>query len=176
MKISDLRDFINKIPSKMDDFQIVFRKFEDEGDYKNGWKAHNAHITQIKNHMRLPEAKLWKKEKLDGYTQSISEISKSIEETKYINEQPIEEAKKEWDILKGEINNTERYIALVEQSLESNKEKLTHLAQHEYDPNCNFCMNNVFVKDAKETEKKVEEQIADLEEMHGKLNSLINQN
>ena len=122
----------------------------------------------------LSEEKL-KKEKLDGYTQSISEISKSIEETKYINEQPIEEAKKEWDILKGEINNTERYIALVEQSLESNKEKLTHLAQHEYDPNCNFCMNNVFVKDAKETEKKVEEQIADLEEMHGKLNSLINQ-
>jgi DNA repair exonuclease SbcCD ATPase subunit len=122
----------------------------------------------------LSEEKL-KKEKLDGYTQSISEISKSIEETKYINEQPIEEAKKEWDILKGEINNTERYIALVEQSLESNKEKLSHLAEHEYDPNCNFCMNNVFVKDAKETEKKVEEQIADLEEMHGKLNSLINQ-
>ena len=38
----------------------------NEGDYKNGWKAHNAHITQIKNHMRLPETKLWKKEKLDG--------------------------------------------------------------------------------------------------------------
>jgi DNA repair exonuclease SbcCD ATPase subunit len=122
----------------------------------------------------LSEEKL-KKGKLDEYTEAISEISKSIEETKYINEQPIEEAKKEWDILKGEINNTERYIALVEQSLESNREKLTHLAQHEYDPNCNFCMNNVFVKDAKETEKRVEEQIADLEEMHGKLNSLINQ-
>jgi DNA repair exonuclease SbcCD ATPase subunit len=122
----------------------------------------------------LSEEKL-KKGKLNEYTEAISEISKSIEETKYINEQPIEEAKKEWDILKGEINNTERYIALVEQSLESNREKLTHLAQHEYDPNCNFCMNNVFVKDAKETEKRVEEQIADLEEMHGKLNSLINQ-
>jgi exonuclease SbcC len=36
-------------------------------------------------------------------------------------------------------------------------------------------MNNVFVKDAKETEKRVEEQIADLEEVCGKLNSLINQ-
>ena len=122
----------------------------------------------------LSEEKL-KKEKLDGYTKSISEISQSIEEKKYINEQPIEEAKKEWDILKGEINNAERYIALVEQSLESNKEKLSHLAEHEYDPNCNFCMNNVFVKDAKETEKKVEEQIADLEETHSNLNSLINQ-
>ena len=122
----------------------------------------------------LSEEKI-KKGKLDEFIKSISEISQSIEETKYINEQPIEEAKKEWDILKGEINNTERYIALVEQSLESNREKLTHLAQHEYDPNCNFCMNNVFVKDAKETEQRVEEQIADLEEMHGKLNSLINQ-
>jgi tetratricopeptide (TPR) repeat protein len=38
----------------------------NEGDYKNGWIAHNAHIAQIKNHMRLPEVKLWKKEKLDG--------------------------------------------------------------------------------------------------------------
>jgi DNA repair exonuclease SbcCD ATPase subunit len=116
-----------------------------------------------------------KKGKLDEYTESISEISKSIEEKKYINEQPIEEAKKEWDILKGEINNTERYIGLVEQSLESNREKLSHLAQHEYDPNCNFCTNNVFVKDAKETEKKVEEQLIDLEEVQSQLNGLISQ-
>ena len=38
----------------------------NQGDYKNGWRAHNAHIAQIKNHMKLPEAKLWKKEKLNG--------------------------------------------------------------------------------------------------------------
>ena len=38
----------------------------NEGDYKNGWKAHNAHIVNIKNHMKLPMSKLWKKEKLDG--------------------------------------------------------------------------------------------------------------
>ena len=38
----------------------------NQGDYKNGWMAHNAHIAQLKNHMKLPRAKLWKKEKLDG--------------------------------------------------------------------------------------------------------------
>jgi tetratricopeptide (TPR) repeat protein len=38
----------------------------NEGDYKNGWKAHNAHITKQKNHMKLPTSKLWKKEKLEG--------------------------------------------------------------------------------------------------------------
>lgn len=116
-----------------------------------------------------------KKTKLEEYVDAISEISKSIEDKKLINGQPIEEAKKEWDVLKGEINNTERYIGLVEQSLESNREKLSHLAQHEYDPNCNFCTNNVFVKDAKETEKRVEEQLIDLEEVQTKLNGLISQ-
>jgi tetratricopeptide (TPR) repeat protein len=38
----------------------------NQGDYRNGWEAHNAHIAKIKNHMKLPESKLWKKEKLDG--------------------------------------------------------------------------------------------------------------
>lgn len=116
-----------------------------------------------------------KKTKLEEYIDAISEISKSIEDKKLINGQPIEEAKKEWDVLKGGINNTERYIGLVEQSLESNREKLSHLAQHEYDPNCNFCTNNVFVKDAKETEKRVEEQVIDLEEMEIKLSGLVSQ-
>jgi tetratricopeptide (TPR) repeat protein len=38
----------------------------NEGNYKNGWKAHNEHIAKIKNHMKLPSSKLWKKEKLEG--------------------------------------------------------------------------------------------------------------
>ena len=38
----------------------------NEGDYKNGWKAHNSHIAKMKNHMKLPTSKLWKKEKLEG--------------------------------------------------------------------------------------------------------------
>ena len=38
----------------------------NQGDYRNGWRAHNANILQLKNHMKLPVSKLWKKEKLDG--------------------------------------------------------------------------------------------------------------
>jgi len=38
----------------------------NEGDYENGWKAHNANIFQKKNNMKLPISKLWKKEELDG--------------------------------------------------------------------------------------------------------------
>ena len=109
-----------------------------------------------------------KKGKLDEYTQNISEISQSIEEHKIINGKPIEDAKKEWDEYKSEINETEHQIQLLEQSLGSNREKLSHLEKHEYDPNCKFCMNNVFVKDALETKSKVEEQEDKLSELGNK--------
>ncbi len=116
-----------------------------------------------------------KKTKLDEYTNSISEISQSIEDNKIINGKPIEDAKKEWDEYKSEINGTEHQIELLEQSIKSNKEKLSHLAEHEYDPNCKFCMNNVFVKDALETKSKVEEQEDTLSELGNKHQSLIQQ-
>jgi hypothetical protein len=32
MRIKELRDFFNKVPESMDEFQIVYRRFEDEED------------------------------------------------------------------------------------------------------------------------------------------------
>ncbi len=116
-----------------------------------------------------------KKAKLDEYTESISAISQSIEENKTINEKPIEDAKREWDEYKNSINETEHQIELLEQSLQSNREKLSHLEKHEYDPNCKYCMNNVFVKDALETKSKVEEQEQLLSELGNRYQSLIQQ-
>ena len=37
-------------------------------------------------------------------------------------------------------------------------DKLKKLEAHKYDPNCNFCVNNVFVKDAIATKQELEEQ------------------
>jgi DNA repair exonuclease SbcCD ATPase subunit len=119
----------------------------------------------------LAEKKL-KGTKIEEYVNLIAEVSQSIEENKTINDLPIEEAKREWDLLKDQINDTLHQIELLESAIEHNKEKLSHLAEHEYDPNCNFCMNNVFVKDAIETQKKVDEQGNQLETLnilHGAL-------
>ena len=119
----------------------------------------------------LSEKKL-KGTKIEEYVNLIAEVSQSIEENKTINDLPIEEAKCEWDLLKDQINDTLHQIELLEKGIEYNKEKLSHLAEHEYDPNCNFCMNNVFVKDAIETQKKVDEQGNQLETLnilHGAL-------
>jgi DNA repair exonuclease SbcCD ATPase subunit len=116
-----------------------------------------------------------KKGKLDEYTEAISQFSQSIQNNKIINGKPIEDAKREWDGYKSEINITEHQIELLEQSIKTNKEKLSHLEEHEYDPNCKFCMNNIFVKDALETKSKVEEQEDRLIELGNKHQSLIQQ-
>ena len=122
----------------------------------------------------LAEKKL-KGTKIEEYTNLISEISQSIEDNKTINGLPIEEAKREWDLLKDQINDTLHQIELLENGIEHNKEKLSHLAEHEYDPNCNFCMNNVFVKDAIETQKKVDEQGNQLETLNILHSALVTQ-
>jgi DNA repair exonuclease SbcCD ATPase subunit len=73
--------------------------------------------------------------KIEEYVNLIAEVSQSIEENKTINNLPIEEAKREWDLLKDQINDTLHQIELLENGIEHNKEKLAHLEQHEYDPN-----------------------------------------
>jgi DNA repair exonuclease SbcCD ATPase subunit/3',5'-cyclic AMP phosphodiesterase CpdA len=116
-----------------------------------------------------------KTDKIGECTKLLAEISQSIEENKTIHNKPIEDAKRQWDEYKSEINQTEHQIELLEQSINSNKEKLAHLEAHEYDPNCRFCMNNVFVKDAIATKELVERQEEDLNVLGNKHQTLIQQ-
>jgi DNA repair exonuclease SbcCD ATPase subunit/DNA repair exonuclease SbcCD nuclease subunit len=41
--------------------------------------------------------------------------------------------------------------------IKNKQEKLEKLKEHKYDPNCEFCINNVFVKDAEETAELLEQ-------------------
>jgi len=123
--------------------------------------------------LKLVSEESAKKIKLEECIQSNTAISKSIEKNEFINDKPIEEAKREWDTYKSVINETDHRIDLLMQSINTNKEKLGHLETHEYDPNCNFCINNVFVKDALETKAKVEIQEESLAELSNKYKSLI---
>lgn len=50
--------------------------------------------------------------------------------------------------------------------------KLDNLSTHEYDPNCNFCNNNVFVKDAKRAEEKLKELVVEKTKAQDELQKL----
>jgi DNA repair exonuclease SbcCD ATPase subunit len=127
------------------------------------------------NILNIKIEKANKQNKIGEYDNLLTEISQSIEDKKTIHNRPIEDAKRQWDEYKSEINQTEHQIELLEQSLNTNQAKLAHLEAHEYDPNCNFCMNNVFVKDAIATKQRVEEQTEELLELGNKHQTLIQQ-
>jgi len=114
-----------------------------------------------------------KQSKILEYQYLLGEVSQSINEHTEVNGMTIDDAKKQWDSLKGQISDVQQQIDKLEAQYESNLEKLKHLEQHEYDPNCKFCMNNVFVKDAIATKEIVVTQEKELEELNLTHNSLI---
>ena len=116
-----------------------------------------------------------KSDKIEESKKLLAEISHSIDENKIIHNKPIEEAKQQWDEYKQQIRKNDHKTELLEQSIKSNREKLSHLEAHEYDPNCNFCINNVFVKDAIATKQKVEEQEEELSTLENQHQILIQQ-
>jgi exonuclease SbcC len=105
----------------------------------------------------------------------LCEASQSISLYDVVNGLPISEAKKQWDSYKNKIGETNSQIHKLELSYDSNLKKLKHLEQHEYDPNCKFCMNNVFVKDAIATKEIVKEQETSLEELNNEHRLLSSQ-
>jgi exonuclease SbcC len=154
-QISDLKVSLTPIDSKLDFQSLEVLK----GSIKEK-------IESNKNDRTDKQAKILE------YQELLGEVSQSINEHSEVNGMPIDAAKKEWDLAKGKLADVQQQIDKLEAQYEANLEKLKHLEQHEYDPNCQFCMNNVFVKDAiqtKETVKTQESQLETLNIAHGAL-------
>jgi exonuclease SbcC len=116
-------------------------------------------IQQLKN----DESK--KLEQLEQFKDALIQISQSINELATFGDTDIETAHTDYIRLASLQTSSLHSIEKCKISLEKNEEKLVHLAEHEYDPNCNFCMNNVFVKDAQKTEEEVRSQKIVLDEL-----------
>ena len=143
----------------------------------------NLNIDNLNSKLKTIEGdlKTWGDTKFDKtikHTEAkelVREAKEMVDSKVTINGTDIGDAQVQLNLVKGQIKDTLHQIELLEQTIETNKEKLSHLAEHEYDPNCNFCMNNVFVKDAKETEKKLGEQGNQLEILNILHGALITQ-
>ena len=155
-KISDLKESLTPIDSNLDISKLERSKGKITGD--------------IKDNQSLIETK---KGNIKQYTDLLAEVSQSIGQYDVVNGLPIDEAKKEWDLAKGKIADVQQQIDKLEGQYESNLEKLKHLEQHEYDPNCQYCMNNVFVKDAIATKEIVKTQESQLETLNIAYHALI---
>ena len=78
------------------------------------------------------------------------------------------------DSLQKEYNNLKNQLASIEVHIKHNEEKMTKLDSLEYDENCSYCMNNVFVKDAIQTKHSLQSDYDNKSELQNKLESVKN--
>jgi len=155
-QISDLKESLTPIDSKLELHSLEVLR----GEIKEKIELNKKHREDKQN-------------KIVEYQTLLVEVSGSIGRHDIVNGLPIDTAKKEWDAAKGKLADINQQIDRLESQYERNLEKLSHLEKHEYDPNCKFCMNNVFVKDAIATKEIVKVQETQLEELNTKHHSLI---
>jgi len=100
--------------------------------------------------------------KIETHTDTLTEISKSIEEKKTFNGSiDIETAYSNYQQEKKNLVEASKVYDTAKLHLSLAKEKISHLDKHKYDPNCKFCCDNEFVKDA----MKAKEALPQLEDI-----------
>ncbi len=67
------------------------------------------------------------------------------------------------------VRETENKIKLLESELKECRSKELHLSKHEYDPNCKFCVDNQFVKSAKDAIERIPVLSSEIEKLHEQL-------
>jgi DNA repair exonuclease SbcCD ATPase subunit len=116
---------------------------------------------------------------INGYVEMVAEVSKSMEDNKkfFISDEVsinIEEAHSNYVQAEKDFNEADTNYKLLKQKIQSIKDKIAHLEKHEYDPNCKFCCDNVFVKDALKAKEELEVLEASLDYISDDVSGYLN--
>lgn len=98
------------------------------------------------------------------------ELSDKLSE--YSSTHSLTDLKTEYDDLlrmKSVVAKLQSDIKLLRMDADNKRDKLEKLKEHKYDPNCSFCMNNVFVKDAQLTQTQYDSVLHKIDELDDKL-------
>jgi DNA repair exonuclease SbcCD ATPase subunit len=98
---------------------------------------------------------------IENYKVLLAEVSQSMEDKKkfYLSEDDfisIEDANSNYIQSEKDFNEADTKYQVLKQKITGIEDKLAHLEKHEYDPNCKFCCDNVFVKDALKAKEELE--------------------
>jgi len=103
-----------------------------------------------------------------------TELSSSIDLEKSYLIDNISDKYDEYVLVKKEFTAKENEIERFKIIVNTKLEKLKTLEQHKYDPNCEYCTNNVFVKDAIKTKEDLEKDKSNALIVFQKYNELKN--
>ncbi len=101
---------------------------------------------------------------INTITETMVGLMQGIDETKQLNGIDIEIVYSNYQQQQKNLIEATKIYDIAKRNLSAAEEKISHLDKHEYDPNCKFCCNNVFVKDAmdaKDTLPELKEAVKD---------------
>ncbi len=117
-----------------------------------------------------------KRQALDGFQKILSEREVSLAavnlEIKKIEESNLVESHKTYKTLSDKINEVKQKMDLKKVEIKGKLEKAARLDKHEYDPNCKYCTNNSFVKDATKAKRELEDDKIDANKLLTTLENL----
>ena len=157
-EIYDSKKFTNETVEKINNSLIELGKKSVDIDVEFS----SSSIGNLDTDLKFELDKLTKLEKeRDSIVDELSNVnSMFIKYTKIVenfDKQALVDRGKSVDLLRVEIARKESDLRSILSEIKHCESKLDTLSSHEYDPNCKFCINNVFVIDAKQSEIKLKE-------------------
>ena len=92
--------------------------------------------------------------------------------SKEFDKETLMKKKERIDIVRNRITELEADLRSVKLKVQHCQDKIDNLKDHEYDPNCQFCINNVFVKDAEHAKSQIWGFEQDRDELNFELSDL----
>ena len=141
-------------------------------------------IDETITNINLLQSELKDNQELQTQTQTLFQEAlhkiSHIESTKTLTINQLEEFKtenilqkyNELESFKYDYEKTEIDIDKLKEEVQRKLDKIRKLGTLEYDPDCKYCMNNVFVKDARETKKLLEDDKINSAKLISKRNDL----
>lgn len=179
-KLSEKTKLYNEKNDKDDEYRKQLQEKEDK------IKEISEQITKIDLNIDLNQLindnkKLYlEKEELETSIKNLTEkinnnhidMSSKNSDIMFYHNIDIEKSYDELNQIKKEKNNFKNEFDKLEIIVQNKRDKLSKLGELEYDPNCSYCMNNIFVKDAIETKNEIQKYENELDNLKTKIISL----
>jgi len=141
-ELTEKNNTINKLKNKLIPISDTYDINKLNGDEKTlnfSLEIYNKNIKKIK-------------ESIEKYENDIKILNDSITMYEMLN---VEKLYNEFINLEKDKSDIKTDLILLETTIKNKLEKMKKLGKLEYDPNCTFCMNNIFVKDAINIKKEL---------------------
>jgi DNA repair exonuclease SbcCD ATPase subunit len=166
---TELADKSNELKDKKGELKQLQEELDELTNERDAQSTHilekSRQIVPIGNNLDLPTLESKKRRLIDDIQnntnligtkennieileEKVAEISQSIDDKKMFGDVDVETAYSNYQREQKSLTESTKVYDTAKLHLNSAEEKIKYLDKHEYDPNCKFCCDNEFVKDA----------------------------